>query len=98
MSEDDSPPDDFDYGDRLPDGQFERHPTIDEGEFVQPVRDLYVHDECGVETRMPEHLAKSVARDPDHYGKTFCAHCGEYVPTDEVRWAVDDAPWNFSDG
>jgi len=84
----DGPPDDgFDYGDRREDGQFERHPTTDEGEFVQPVRSRYVHtDGCGGTTRMGSDLAESFARDPGQYGKTFCSPCGDYHPLDEFTW------------
>lgn len=84
----DGPPDDgFDYGDRREDGQFENHPTTDEGEFVQPVRSRYVHVEaCGATTRMGTDLAESFARDPEQYGKTFCAECSDYYPLDEFVW------------
>lgn len=85
--ETDRPDDGFDYGERRDDGQFERHPTTDEGEFVQPVRETYVHaDGCGSETTMKAELAESFARDPGQYGKTFCASCGGYYPLDEFRW------------
>lgn len=80
------PPDDFDYGEKPEDGQYERHPTKDEGEFVQPVRSSYTHDECDKSTRMPLHLAKSFARDPRQYSKTFCANCGDYYLLDEFTW------------
>lgn len=84
---DDPPPDDFDYGDKKPDGQYENHPTKDEGEFVQPVRKSYVHvDECEGTTKMGIKLAESFARDPGQYGKTFCARCGDYFPLDEFTW------------
>lgn len=78
--------DDFDYGERQEDGQFENHPTIDEGEFVQPVRDSYVHKRCGGVTRMGSKLAKSFARDPTFYDKTFCHRCGDYFPVKQFRW------------
>lgn len=95
--DDSPPPDGFDYGDRRPDGQYENHPTTDEGEFVQPVRDTYLHVEgCGRTTRMGTDLAESFARDPGQYGKTFCATCGDYYPLDEFEWdgtdiALDEA-------
>jgi len=91
---DDPPPIDFDYGDRLSDGQFENHPTKDEGEFVQPVRESYVHDECGGTTTMRRKLAESFARDPNQYGKTFCARCGDYFPLDEFVWKGTDVQLN----
>ena len=87
------PPDGFDYGERQPDGQFERHPTTDEGEFVQPVRESYTHvdGECnGATTTMGTKLAESFARDPRQYGKTFCARCGDYYPLDEFVWEGTD--------
>lgn len=87
------PPDDFDYGERLEDGQYENHPTTDEGEFVQPVRKNYVHEECDGTTEMNRDLAESVARDPTQYSKTFCANCGDYVPIDDVHWKADGKPW-----
>lgn len=88
----DGPPDDgFDYGDRREDGQFERHPTTDEGEFVQPVRSRYDHvDGCGRTTRMGSDLAESFARDPGQYGKTFCSSCSDYYPLDEFTWTGTD--------
>lgn len=93
MPEDEPPPDDFDYGDRLEDGQFENYPTTDSGEFSQPVRKSYVHEECGKTTGMSRDIAESVARDPHQYGKTFCAECGEHVPVSEVHWKEDGEPW-----
>jgi len=89
----DRPNDGFDYGDRREDGQFERHPTTDEGEFVQPVRESYVHvdGDCdGGVTTMGRKLAESFARDPGQYGKTFCASCGDYYSLDEFTWKGED--------
>jgi hypothetical protein len=83
---DDPPADSFDYGERRDDGQYERHPTTDEGEFVQPVRKKYVHDECYGTTTMADHIAQSFARDPTQYHKTFCATCKDYYPLDEFTW------------
>lgn len=82
--------DTFNYGERREDGQFENHPTTDEGEFVQPVRENYVHDECGTVTKMPWRLAKSFARDPTFYDGTFCCGCGDYYPLKEFRWEAND--------
>jgi len=85
--EDDRPNDGFDYGERREDGQFQNHPTKDGGEFVQPVRSSYVHVEgCGTATSMGTGLAESFARDPEQYGKTFCAGCNDYYPLDEFEW------------
>lgn len=90
---DDPPPEDFDYGDRLEDGQYENHPTVGDGEFQQPVRDTYVHEECGQRTTMNQDLAESVARDPGYYSKTFCATCGDYYPVEQFHWKADGEPW-----
>lgn len=88
----DRPDDDFDYGERLDNGQFEHHPTKDEGEFVQPVRESYVHevDGCGRTTTMGQKLVESFARDPTQYGKTFCAGCGHYYPLPQFVWSGTD--------
>lgn len=91
--EDDPPPEDFDYGDKRPDGQYENYPTTDEGEFVQEPRSTYTHaDGCGSRTSMTDALAESVARDPTFYTKTFCSGCGEHVPVGEVEW-TDGEDW-----
>lgn len=97
MSDESQPPGDFDYGEKKPDGQYENYPTIDDGEFQQPVRDAYVHEECGTTTKMRGDLPESVARDPQYYVKTFCVGCGEHVPVSEVHWKEDGEPW-VSDG
>lgn len=33
----------FDYGSKLPSGQFERHPVLIDGPFIRPVRTSYRH-------------------------------------------------------
>lgn len=81
---------DFDYGERLEDGQFENHPTTDEGEFVQPVRNSYIHKECDSTTTMANDLAESFARDPTQYSKTFCSNCGDYFSLHEFVWEEND--------
>jgi hypothetical protein len=91
---DDPPPENFDYGDRLDDGQFENYPTTDDGEFVQPVRHTYIHEKCGNSTTMRSDIAESVARDPNQYTKTFCATCGEHVSVNEVYWEEDGKEWD----
>jgi len=91
MSEDDPAPEDFDYGDRRDDGQFESHPTTDEGKFVQPMRSTYIHtDGCGGATTMGSDLAESFARDPHQYGKTFCAACQDYFDVTQFTWEGTD--------
>lgn len=57
--------------------------------FVRPYRDSYIHDKCGVVTRMGRTIAETYARDPLFYGSTFCAHCGKHFPvgsTGEFTW------------
>lgn len=85
--------DDFDYGEKRDDGQYENYPTIDEGEFEQPVRKTYIHEECGTATTMTGDLPESVARDPEYYTATFCAGCGDHVPVEEVYWEEDESDW-----
>jgi len=87
------PPEDFDYGEKLEDGQYENHPTKDEGEFVQPVRKKYIHNDCGEVTTLRDDIAKSIARDPHQYGKTFCANCGGYFEVEHFRWKADGCSW-----
>lgn len=79
----------FDYGEVKEDGQFENYPTVDEGEFVRPVRLEYKHEKCGKVTRMGRKLAESIARDPDYYDQTFCIGCGSHFPLEEFEWVED---------
>ena len=51
--------------------------------FVRPVRNTYVHEKCGTETRMGNALAETYARDPSFYTGTFCVHCGTHFPVGE---------------
>lgn len=51
--------------------------------FVRPVRTSYIHDKCGVLTRMGQTLAETYARDPGFYSGTFCAGCGKHFPVGE---------------
>lgn len=58
--------------------------------FVRPVRDSYVHEKCGVLTKMGLALAETYARDPQFYSGTFCAGCRTHFPvgeTGEFVWA-----------
>lgn len=89
--------DDFDYGEKRDDGQYENYPTIDEGEFQQTPRKTYIHEDgCGVATTMTGDLPTSVARDPEFYSATFCVGCGEHVPVEQVVWE-DGEDWVVSD-
>jgi len=93
MTENEKLPEDFDYGERKDDGQFENYPTIDEGVFKQEPRSVYVHvDGCKQSTKMVGDLPESVARDPEWYGRTFCVACGKHVPVEEVEWK-DGEDW-----
>lgn len=86
---DDQPSGEFDYGEKLDDGQYENHPTIDDGEFEYPLRFKYEHTDCGGVTSLAKNIAESLARDPDYYSKTFCANCGDYYSLDEFEWVED---------
>lgn len=97
MTEDEKPPENFDYGEKKDDGQYENYPTIDEGEFEQEPRRKYVHNECGTTTVMSPELAKSVARNPSYYIKTFCAGCNEHVSVEEVTWKKDGENWRINE-
>lgn len=57
--------------------------------FVRPVRDSYVHTECGVETRMGSKLAETYAASPSFYGHTYCIGCRRHKPVKEFTWSVD---------
>lgn len=54
--------------------------------FVRPVRDSYVHNTCGVLTRMGLPLAETYARDPKFYGATYCVGCKKHLPVGEFIW------------
>lgn len=85
----------FDYGERLEDGQFENHPTKDKGDFVQPPLRTYIHEECGGATQASAKIAKSIARDPNQYDKTFCKKCGDYFPVEQFHWKKNGEPWEM---
>jgi hypothetical protein len=54
--------------------------------FVRPVRDSYVHTECGTRTVMGQALAETYARNPKFYGATFCCGCRAHFPVGEFVW------------
>lgn len=58
--------------------------------FVRPVRLKYVHETCGVVTRMGQEIAETYARDPKFYGGTFCVGCGDHFPVGEAGQFVWD--------
>lgn len=72
-------------------GQNEAYVVLSEEErakgFVAPVRHSYIHDACGVETRMNAAIAETYARDPKYYGATFCVCCKGHFPVAEFQWA-----------
>lgn len=43
--------------------------------FVEPYRDSYVHQKCGVATTIGREIAETYARNPQFYGSTYCANC-----------------------
>jgi hypothetical protein len=67
-----------------PNGQQKDYVVLSEEErkkgFVRPVRHSYVHDKCGVVTRMGKDIAETYARDPFFYSGTFCVGCGKHLP------------------
>lgn len=58
--------------------------------FVRPVRTKYIHDACGVETRMNLAIAETYAREPGFYGATFCIGCNAHFPVAEFTWSDTD--------
>lgn len=89
----------FDYGNKLPDGQHERHPTLPAGarlEFVRPVRTAYRHigTGCGQVTRMAQAIAETYAARPTYYTSTFCRQCQDYFAVGEAGEFV----WIEQDG
>lgn len=55
--------------------------------WVKPYRDSYVHDKCGVLTKMGRALSETYARDPYFYNGTFCVGCGTHFPLDQFKWS-----------
>lgn len=63
--------------------------------FVRPVRRAYWHTTCGTVTTMALAIAETYARDPKHYGSTYCASCGLHRPVGEhgeFQWVNPDHP------
>lgn len=79
----------FDYGSKLPDGQYQRHPSELSGEYIAPFRKVYVHKECNESTSCPDHVAETYAKHPMYYDRTFCVRCGNYFPISEFYWQQD---------
>ncbi|MBF6555513.1 MAG: hypothetical protein IVW52_04975 [Acidimicrobiales bacterium] len=77
----------FDYGHRKADGQYEHYPSEPNPDFVQPLRNEYIHLTCGVLTRMNgAGLVRTYATNPTFYGSTFCCGCGDHFPLDQFVW------------
>lgn len=79
----------FDYGPKLSDGQFSRHPTIPDRAarpLTRPMRAHYRHIVCQGETWMPSDVAHTIAVDPTYYTHMFCAVCQNYFKVDQFRW------------
>lgn len=85
----------FDYGKKLPNGQYEHHPSEVRPTYVQPIRHKYVHQKCGVTTEMRGGgLAETYASNPGYYTHTFCVGCRDYFPIAEFYWDADHVPLN----
>lgn len=54
--------------------------------YVRPVRRTYVHEKCGVATRMGQAIAETYAANPKFYGSTYCISCRMHLPVAEFRW------------
>jgi len=69
------------------DGQQETYLVLSDEErekgFVRPVRRTYVHQKCGVATKMGQAIAETYARNPFFYSGTYCAGCGTHFPVGE---------------
>ncbi len=58
--------------------------------FVRPLRDSYVHKQCGAVTRMHRSIAETYARDPFFYSGTFCVGCRQHFPLEQFVWDGTD--------
>lgn len=54
--------------------------------FIRPVREVYIHNTCGTETRMGLALSETYARDPKFYGATYCVACSKHLPVSQFKW------------
>lgn len=79
--------------DTEPKGMAEVYLVLSEEErakgFVRPYRDTYIHDKCGVVTKMGRALSETYARNPKFYGATYCVGCGMHRPVEEFKWDDD---------
>lgn len=87
--------------DETPRPQNEVYLVLSEAErakgFLRPVRDTYSHLTCGTTTTMGAAIAETYARDPWHYGSTYCVNCAKHRPLAEFVWltgeSMDPALW-----
>lgn len=83
-----------DHRELKPNGQQKGYVILSEAErakgFVRPVRQSYVHDTCGIVTKMSLSLAETYARQPDFYTGTFCCRCQAHFPVAEFVWDGTD--------
>lgn len=87
----------FDYGHKLPDGQYERHPQLPEDKRVKLTSpehlkySVIIHKggvkPCKRTTQMPLEVTESLLTDPNYYRGMFCIVCGAYFSIDQfVFW------------
>jgi len=83
-------PEDGSHRELLPNGQQTGYVVLTPEErakgFVKPLRDSYVHRNCGASTKMGRSIAETYARDPRFYSGTFCVRCGEHFPLIQFVW------------
>jgi hypothetical protein len=75
----------------LPDGQMTDHVTVHPtGRYkgsLKGVPQTYLHQKCGIVTRMPEEIIRSYLVNPFLYGGgSFCCGCNDYVGENELFW------------
>jgi hypothetical protein len=54
--------------------------------YVRPLRQTYIHTECGGETTMSMEIAETYARNPKFYGATFCVQCRNHFSLGQFTW------------
>lgn len=91
----------FDYGPRMADGQYTRHPTLPPAERqvamrVRPLRLVIVHTQgekpCKRGTQLPKDVAETICVNPRFYKRLFCYHCQTYIDLAEFIWWEDSYP------
>jgi len=78
--------DQFDYGKKKEDGQYERYPTNANDNRIRPYRTEYKHTVCDGITKMSAGIAETYASNPHYYTHTFCARCKSHYPVAEFNW------------